>query len=1481
MRFLLLDANEQIIDTPPAKHLLSLIQDLKLTGVDTVEAAVEASKRYTGVIDNVRYLAVSDRDNDHAFYLYRKTMAEVQSRELIIDGKDSFWDDLSGSYIKDKRPGPMLAPGLVKLILDGTRWEVDFVDSGFSEQLDTNFYYQARDAALSDVMSKMQLDVVPRINIEGNKITRRYVDLYLQAGGDNGRRFVYGKNALTVVKKTDDSTVYTALVGRGSSIEETVPADTGSSAATSSAASSAATADASAASTYNTPKITFADVVWSKANGDPVDKPKGQEYVEWPEATKLYGYSDGTPRIGFFDAENETDPAALLKETWAQLKATGLPSIQFSATVGGVGYLAKGETVTIVNYVQGMAYKTRVTELKWNRLSEAKSELTIGDKLVLNANERMTAISSQVAQAATATIKGQVANLTTLTDSLGVNVSWSLDGSLPKNPKEGDILYVRNSDGSITEKTYQDGQWVILVDDTTGEQIRKQVEAQQADIKAAKDAADSAVAQASAAVDASGLSKASASAASEAASAASALAAETAKDFADVQSQAASAASDAADAGVVAKAAQSDATAAVGTASKVLDTVGETTKTVTALSGSVDELTGTIKSLATQADLDKLAGTVTTTQTLAQQTAESLTAKADQSVVDTINKTVTEQGTKLALTATAAELSAAQKTIDTLSGTVAEQAATLKLTAKGADLSSLQTKVDTNTGAISKATGDISMLGDQLKVKLESADVSNMLNGYATQTYVGTTVDAKAGSLETKMSQITNGLGVKNYVYNSEFANTAEGWQKAPTPGFSIQSGFKLYKGSNGVGYKSTQMTNASWSWLQSKWVPAYTGQVWSASAVALLSKEYQSDPTIKVTQKAYIEIAAYDADKTTLHGAYQSNMFDLTDQFTPQLLVINGVKLPDKTAYVCLNLVLLGPGYPIFAQPTLNCAETVGAYQQDTIDTSAFNDLSLTVNGLSQTTAKQTSDLNTVSNKLDVTATGLSNVTAVTGINGEKVTALRSDVDKIQATMTGPTGVTTRLQTLEGFQQNATNDITGLQSTQTQLANQWTSTIGSPNIVYNSSFVDNLAGWTNKSGSSYSNGGWAGEAVGIDGIMVQSESAGWYGAESKKVPASENAVYSGSVKICVANWTYTPAAAYLEIVFYDSSGARITASDAYADTSEEKWRYVKKENLSAPKGTKFVSIILVMHNAGKVKFEQPILVQGASVGPYRPDSVSGSQITQLQSDINLRVQKGDLLSQINIQAGQTLIQSGKLYLDAPTVAFSGKAFIPSAAIADLSADKLTAGTINAANVRIINMDASAITTGQLSGNRIAANSITADKLAANSVLVGLNNSLSNVTITPNSFNINSTSGGQFSLSLNPNDGLVFKAGTTGIAGLHASDNHMDEYLQPAGQQMRWGYIVSGQEAHIMMTLNKSQTAGMIAGLQVGTNLQIMGDIYSRSATSSANGHVHFSEYTSSTGGGIQLVNDVPAGIQWRNDGTIWAVSGSQSKQLI
>lgn len=80
------------------------------------------------------------------------------------------------------------------------------------------------------------------------------------------------------------------------------------------------------------------------------------------------------------------------------------------------------------------------------------------------------------------------------------------------------------------------------------------------------------------------------------------------------------------------------------------------------------------------------------------------------------------------------------------------------------------------------------------------------------------------------------------------------------------------------------------------------------------------------------------------------------------------------------------------------------------------------------------------------------------------------------------------------------------------------------------------------------------------------------------------------------------------------------------------------------------------------------------------------STTTQLKNLINQRVQVGDVISQINQEAGgNTLIQvsngKGSLILNADNTIITGKAWIPSAAIANLTADDITTGTLKGVDI--------------------------------------------------------------------------------------------------------------------------------------------------------------------------------------------------------
>ena len=112
-------------------------------------------------------------------------------------------------------------------------------------------------------------------------------------------------------------------------------------------------------------------------------------------------------------------------------------------------------------------------------------------------------------------------------------------------------------------------------------------------------------------------------------------------------------------------------------------------------------------------------------------------------------------------------------------------------------------------------------------------------------------------------------------------------------------------------------------------------------------------------------------------------------------------------------------------------------------------------------------------------------------------------------------------------------------------------------------------------------------------------------------------------------------------------------------------------------KGTAANLAIMCDKYTGTIKVENLLLKKADTKHDVQ------STVDMLRDDINLRVTKGDLLSQINIAADNTLIQSGKIYLDAKSVVFGkdSKAFIPAALITNLTADQITTGTLNSIQI--------------------------------------------------------------------------------------------------------------------------------------------------------------------------------------------------------
>ncbi len=128
----------------------------------------------------------------------------------------------------------------------------------------------------------------------------------------------------------------------------------------------------------------------------------------------------------------------------------------------------------------------------------------------------------------------------------------------------------------------------------------------------------------------------------------------------------------------------------------------------------------------------------------------------------------------------------------------------------------------------------------------------------------------------------------------------------------------------------------------------------------------------------------------------------------------------------------------------------------------------------------------------------------------------------------------------------------------------------------------------------------------------------------------------------------------------------------------------------------------------GWIEFKEPILVRGSRTGPYKPsqfdDAFAETKAVRTQMSLlagswavrNLN-SNGDVLNSINVLADGTNRIDGRLtHITGQTQI--DNAVIKDGMIANLNADKITGGTIDASQINVINVNAGNVLAGTLTG---------------------------------------------------------------------------------------------------------------------------------------------------------------------------------------
>lgn len=415
------------------------------------------------------YFAVIPRPRHDDYLMFKIIQEQVQNDRIQYTCVEAAYDELkSYNYIKDIRPRDRTASNMLQIALQGTRWSVGQVSDGGTSS--TNFYYVNTLEAIQKIVNLFNLEAVFSVSLDKHnaRVVRRQVNLYSQQGERTGKRFEYGSNLLTVEREENSENLVTALIGRGKGEEIYHDADGNKTTAPASNANDAPDG-------YGR-RINFADVVWSKSAGNPVDKPAGQEYVEDPNATAVYGFDDGKPRIGLEIFEDITDPNELLQATWKSLQVLKRPKVSFKASVMDVGNLGLGDTVAIIRHDIQIEYFTRVYKVTHNLLDEKQNTIELGDDF---SSHSMT---STIASMSGAIEKVKETAGYAATSANGKNTNFYSQDK-PAYATEGDLWYKDLGNGETDLYQYHDGNWILISSTRELNQAKKEIDQQLDNLK--------------------------------------------------------------------------------------------------------------------------------------------------------------------------------------------------------------------------------------------------------------------------------------------------------------------------------------------------------------------------------------------------------------------------------------------------------------------------------------------------------------------------------------------------------------------------------------------------------------------------------------------------------------------------------------------------------------------------------------------------------------------------------------------------------------------------------------------------------------------------------------------------------------------------------------------------------------------------------------------------------------------------------------
>lgn len=691
---------------------------------------------------------------------------------------------------------------------------------------------------------------------------------------------------------------------------------------------------------------------------------------------------------------------------------------------------------------------------------------------------------------------------------------------------------------------------------------------------------------------------------------------------------------------------------------------------------SIDQNADNIALKANKSEVDTLSGKVSTAEGSITTMAGQIKLKANQTDVDSVKGRVTSAEGSISTMAGQIALKANQADVNTITGKV--NAVESSITVQSGQITALNTKTDGQTTQIGSLQSSYSGLTSTV------SSVKNDLNNL--------TVGGENLLIDTDIGDLAK-VNAPEKRYFSDAGNTiitAIGFKKvsdSTTPSGYVVEATSIGGGSGGSG-RRIAFYSGSGS------VPFVKGETYTMSCYA---RKISGNPKIPFqygnSTDGY-KTSVVDVDSANWKQYSFTFVYDLNN---PSAAYLGGIgSLTAGTLQSCGFKVERG-----------NKATSWGLSQYELATVTDLSQLSQDLSGFKTTVS------NTYLSKSDASGTYADKNSVASQIT-QSATAVTSNVQS---------WTNNKLTAYSTTQQTA-NSITSAvaskadKSQVTQLSDQITSAVTqmnseNMNFVLDGSFQtgDNWS-TTSTTSTTYTLNNSKGVPISAGSYLRMLDTKDEYfvtqSASTQVINSLKNSTVTFSMYVKCASGSSDTFRIYIRTKAADGTLTYLGRTNQTVTTS---W---KRLSITVEIPADVTELVFTANVRGLPNVYCYFTGAQATIGnvllPYAESTLnlaSKSQITQLSDMINLRVSKGDVTSQINLEAGRTLIDTKQLLLNANTVKFSGSAFIPDAMIKNLTASKINVGTLNGANVNIINLNASNITGGTLNAIDIKGSNIT------------------------------------------------------------------------------------------------------------------------------------------------------------------------------